>query len=161
MALPCPVTCEVGVNPWLIASLWVGLALIATMFSIRLGISVALVEIAVGVLAGNFLHLTPNEWVSFLASFGSVLLTFLAGAEIDPDVLRANLKESLLIGFFSFLAPALGAFAAAHWIFHWNLQAAQIAGIALARRATLATRNVRHLADLMISIVDPWAAQNL
>jgi Kef-type K+ transport system membrane component KefB len=119
------------VNPWLIASLWVGLALIATMFSIRLGISVALVEIAVGVLAGNFLHLTPNEWVSFLASFGSVLLTFLAGAEIDPDVLRANLKESLLIGFFSFLAPALGAFAAAHWIFHWNLQAAQIAGIAL------------------------------
>jgi Kef-type K+ transport system membrane component KefB len=118
-------------NPWLVASLWVGLALIATMFSIRLGVSVALVEIGVGVLAGNFLHLTPNEWVSFLAGFGSVLLTFLAGAEIDPDVLRANLKESLLIGFFSFLVPALGAFAAARWIFHWNLQAAQIAGIAL------------------------------
>ena len=90
-------------NPWLVASLWVGLALVATMFSIRLGISVALVEIGVGVLAGNFLHLTPNEWVSFLAGFGSVLLTFLAGAEIDPDVLRANLKESVLKGHFDLL----------------------------------------------------------
>jgi Kef-type K+ transport system membrane component KefB len=118
-------------NPWLVASLWVGLALIATMVSIRLGISVALVEIGVGVLAGNFLHLTPNEWVSFLASFGSILLTFLAGAEIDPDVLRANLKESLLIGSFSFLVPALGAFAAARWGFHWSLQGSAIAGIAL------------------------------
>jgi len=119
------------VNPWLVVSLWVGLALVATMFSIRLGISVALVEIGVGVLAGNFLHLAPNDWVSFLAGFGSVLLTFLAGAEIDPDVLRANLKESVLIGFFSFLPPAVGAFAAALWLFHWNLQAAEIAGVAL------------------------------
>jgi Kef-type K+ transport system membrane component KefB len=118
-------------DTWLIASLWVGLALISAMVSIRIGISVALVEICVGVLAGNFLHLSPNEWVNFLASIGSVLLTFLAGAEIDPRALRANLKESLLIGFFSFLAPALGAFAIAFWIFKWNLHGAEIAGIAL------------------------------
>jgi len=119
------------VNSWLIASLWVGLALIATMLSVRLGLAVALVEIGIGVLAGNFVGLAPNEWVNILAGFGSVLLTFLAGAEIDPDVLRANLKESLCIGFFSFLAPALGAFAAAFWVFHWTFHAAQIAGIAL------------------------------
>ena len=118
-------------NIWLTASLWVCLALIAAMISIRVGISVALVEIGVGVLAGNFLHLTPNDWVNFLAGVGSVLLTFLAGAEIDPEALRANLKESLLIGFFSFLAPALGAFAVAFWIFKWNLHGAEIAGIAL------------------------------
>ena len=118
-------------DTWLIASLWVGLAVISAMVSIRVGISVALVEISVGVLGGNFLHLAPNEWVNFLASIGSVLLTFLAGAEIDPDALRANLKESLLIGFFSFLAPAMGAFAAAFWIFKWNLHGAEIAGIAL------------------------------
>jgi Kef-type K+ transport system membrane component KefB len=122
---------EVGVNIWLTASLWVGLALIAAMISIRVGISVALVEIGVGVLAGNFLHLTPNDWVNFLAGVGSVLLTFLAGAEIDPEALRANLRESLVIGFFSFLAPALGAFAVAFWIFKWNLHGAEIAGIAL------------------------------
>jgi Kef-type K+ transport system membrane component KefB len=119
------------VNIWLTASLWVGLALIAAMISIRVGISVALVEIGVGVLAGNFLHLTPNDWGNFLAGVGSVLLTFLAGGEIDPDTLRANLKESLLIGFSSFLAPALGAFAVAFWIFKWNLHGAEIAGIAL------------------------------
>ena len=118
-------------NIWLIASLWVGLALVSAMVSIRLGISVALVEIGVGVLAGNFIHLAPNEWVNFLASIGSVLLTFLAGAEIDPVALRANLKESLLIGFFSFLAPALGAFATAFWIFRWSLHGAEIAGVAL------------------------------
>ena len=118
-------------NLWLIAALWVGLALVAAMLSIRVGIAVALVEIGVGVLAGNFLRLKPNDWVNFLAGLGSVLLTFLAGAEIDPDVLRANLKESVLIGFFSFLAPALGAFTVARWIFHWNLHGAEIAGIAL------------------------------
>jgi Kef-type K+ transport system membrane component KefB len=118
-------------NVWLIASLWVGLALVSALISIRVGISVALVEIGVGVLAGNFLHLAPNDWVNFLASIGSVLLTFLAGAEIDPGALRANLKESLLIGFFSFLAPALGAFAAAFWLFKWNLHGAEIAGVAL------------------------------
>jgi hypothetical protein len=33
-----------------------------------------------------------------------------------------------------------------------------IAGIALARRATLATRNTRHFADLPVPVIDPWAA---
>jgi len=32
----------------------------------------------------------------------------------------------------------------------------QIAGIVLARRATLATRNVRHFGDLDVPVVDPW-----
>lgn len=32
-----------------------------------------------------------------------------------------------------------------------------IAGIALARRATLATRNVRHFDDLSVPVVNPWA----
>jgi predicted nucleic acid-binding protein len=38
-----------------------------------------------------------------------------------------------------------------------DMRDTQIAGIVLARRATLATRNVRHFADLKISMVDPWA----
>jgi predicted nucleic acid-binding protein len=38
-----------------------------------------------------------------------------------------------------------------------DIRDTQIAGIALARRATLATRNVRHFDDLRIRIVDPWA----
>ena len=39
-----------------------------------------------------------------------------------------------------------------------DMRDTQIASIALARHATLATRNVRHFADLEISIVDPWGS---
>ena len=39
-----------------------------------------------------------------------------------------------------------------------DLRDTLIAGIALARRATLATRNVRHFADLEVPVVDPWTA---
>ncbi|HMF02396.1 MAG TPA: type II toxin-antitoxin system VapC family toxin, partial [Terriglobia bacterium] len=39
-----------------------------------------------------------------------------------------------------------------------DMRDTQIAGIALARHATLATRNVRHFADLEIPIVDPWVS---
>ncbi len=118
-------------NTWLIAALWMGLALAAALGSARFGISVALVEILFGFLAGNTFYLSPTPWIDFLAGTGSVLLTFLAGAEIDPDALRANFQESLTIGFFSFLAPGVGAFAAAYWIFGWDLHAAEIAGVAL------------------------------
>ena len=38
-----------------------------------------------------------------------------------------------------------------------DMRDTQIAGIVLARHATLATRNVRHFSDLKISIIDPWA----
>ncbi len=39
-----------------------------------------------------------------------------------------------------------------------DMRDTQIAGIALARHATLATRNVRHFADLKVPVVDPWTA---
>jgi Kef-type K+ transport system membrane component KefB len=118
-------------NIYLVAALWIGIALMAALGSVQLGISVALVEIFLGFLAGNTIKLSTTPWIDFLAGSGSVILTFLAGAEIDPDSLRANLRESLTIGFFSFLAPAMGAFAVAYWIFGWPLQGAEIAGVAL------------------------------
>ncbi len=118
-------------NTFLVAALWMGLALAAALGSVQLGISVALVEIFLGFLAGNTFHLSTTPWTDFLAGSGSVILTFLAGAEIDPEALRANFRESLTIGFFSFLVPAVGAFAVAYWIFGWSLQGAQIAGVAL------------------------------
>ncbi|SEP00715.1 cation:proton antiporter [Propionispora vibrioides] len=114
-----------------IAAQWVLLALIATVLSIRLGISVALMEIAVGVIGGNAMHLEITSWVTFLAGFGAVVLTFLAGAEIDPDSLKGNLKESLVIGFLSFLLPFLGGMWLAEYMFGWDGNAAKIAGIAL------------------------------
>jgi Kef-type K+ transport system membrane component KefB len=107
------------------------LALLASLISIRIGISVALIEILVGVAAGNFLGLHTTPWIDFLATFGSGLLTFLAGAEIEPQALRRHLKPALLIGFVSFLAPFLLAAAFARWVAHWDVHSSEIAGIAL------------------------------
>jgi Kef-type K+ transport system membrane component KefB len=118
-------------NVWLVASAWMALALAASLISIRVGISVALIEIVIGVVAGNFLGVHTTPWIDFLATFGSGLLTFLAGAEIDPDSLRRHLKPAAAIGAVSFLAPFLGAAAFAYWVAGWDRQAAWIAGIAL------------------------------
>jgi Kef-type K+ transport system membrane component KefB len=122
----------VSENVWFVAAIWMGLALIASLVSIRLGISVALIEILVGVLAGNFLHLqASNEWINFLALLGSGVLTFLAGAEIDPRSLKANLRASLLIGVLSFAVPFGVIWIFAQLVLGWPLHQAQIAGIAL------------------------------
>ena len=118
-------------NVYLIAGAWLGLALLASLVSIRIGIAVALVEIAFGVVGGNFLGLHTTPWIDFLATFGSVLLTFLAGAEIDPESLRRNLKKSLTIGAVSFALPFVAAFLFTYFIAGWTLQAAEIAGCAL------------------------------
>jgi Kef-type K+ transport system membrane component KefB len=119
-------------NIWFVAAIWMGLALVASLFSIWTGVSVALIEIFVGVLAGNFLHLhASNEWINFLAMLGSGVLTFLAGAEIDPRSLKANLRASLLIGVLSFALPFGVIWLFAPFVLGWSLQEAQIAGIAL------------------------------
>lgn len=116
---------------WLDSALWIGLALVASIISIRVAISVALIEIMVGALAGNAVGLTLTEWVNFLAGFGAILLTFLAGTEIDPTVVRKHLWSSLSIGAVGFFAPYLGVLAYAHYVIHWSWDEAQIAGISL------------------------------
>ena len=122
---------------WYTASAWIGLALLASLISIRIGISVALVEIFLGFVAGNLgAHFgsalfQPNAWINFLAGFASVVLTFLAGTEIEPESFRRQLKPILAIGILSFLLPFLGAWAYAYWVSGWTWQASQIAGIAL------------------------------
>ncbi len=129
-------------SPWLIAALWVGLALLASMISIRTAISVALIEIIVGAIAGNIIpfagslagvtaKLSTTPWIDFLAGFGSILLTFLAGAEIEPEVLQKHWKPALAIGFLSFLMPFLLVWVVAFACLHWTLHASLIAGIAL------------------------------
>lgn len=118
-------------NVWLTASVWMGLAFLASVISVRVGVAVALVEIVLGCIAGNAWHLQTTPWVDFLASVGSVLLTFLAGAEIDPGSLRRHLKVSVIIGIASFLLPFLGAMAYAYWLGSWTFPAAKLAGIAL------------------------------
>ena len=95
-------------NVWLASSVSIGLALAASIISIRVAISVALIEIIVGAIAGNIIGLEITPWVNFLAGFGAIMLTFLAGTEIDAKVVRNNLGPSVGIGVVSFLAPYLG-----------------------------------------------------
>jgi Kef-type K+ transport system membrane component KefB len=119
-------------NVWFIAAIWMGLAFSASLISIWAGISVALIEILVGVIAGNFLGIhATTDWINFLALLGSGVLTFLAGAEIDPRSLKANLRVSGLIGVLSFGVPFAVVWMFAQIVLGWPLHQAQIAGIAL------------------------------
>jgi Kef-type K+ transport system membrane component KefB len=118
-------------NVYAIAFVWIALAFLASLISIRVGFSVALIEIVVGVVAGNLFHLAATDWINFLASFGSVLLTFLAGAEIDPKSFRRFLVPSLAIGGIGFAAPFVAALAFAWFVLGWHWQASEICGIAL------------------------------
>jgi len=122
----------VGQNVWFIAALWMALAFVASLISIWTGISVALIEIVIGVFAGNVLGIhATTEWIDFLALLGSGVLTFLAGAEIDPRSLKANFRASGLIGLFSFGVPFVVVWLFVQFVLGWPLHQAQIAGIAL------------------------------
>ncbi|MBI1745388.1 MAG: cation:proton antiporter [Acidobacteria bacterium] len=116
--------------------LYVGLLLavltfIASLLSIKLGLSAAIIEITLGVIAGNFLGVTQLDWVKYIAGFGGILLTFLAGAEVDVQVMRGKAKESILIGTLSFAIPFLATMLLCRYLLHWDWPPAQIAGLAL------------------------------
>ncbi|HUK10310.1 MAG TPA: cation:proton antiporter [Stellaceae bacterium] len=118
-------------NIWLASALWIGLALAASVAQTWVAVSIALLEIIVGAIAGNLVTLTLTPWVNYLAGFGAILLTFLAGAEIDVKVIRRNFWSSMSIGVVGFFAPYLGVLAYAHFVSGWPWPQAQIAGIAL------------------------------
>jgi Kef-type K+ transport system membrane component KefB len=118
-------------NIWLASALWIGLALAASLLSIWAAISVALIEIMVGAVAGNLVGLPLTPWVNYLAGLGAILLTFLAGTEVDANVVRRKFGASVGIGFVSFLGPYLGCLLAARFLLGWSWPESQIAGIAL------------------------------
>jgi Kef-type K+ transport system membrane component KefB len=122
-------------NIYYVAAIWLGMALLASIVSIKIAVPAALVEIVVGALAGNIAgireHVTQTDIVVFLASVGSLVLTFLAGAEIDPVSLRGHWKASLSIGFVSFALPFVAAFGFCGLVLGWTLHAAEIGGVAL------------------------------
>jgi Kef-type K+ transport system membrane component KefB len=118
------------------SSLYVGMvlliaAVVASMLSVELGISVAVLELILGLALGNTFHLASPQWLLFLAGFGSVVLTFNAGTEIDPVQLRRTWRASLLIGTASFAAPFTLILLVCRFGLGWTWQAAQIGGVAL------------------------------
>ena len=126
-------------NVWVLAAVWVGLALIATLVAIWFKISTALSEIVVGTVAqliigAFFVHGelgAKAPWVTFLAGTGAIVLTFLAGAELDPQIFRTKWKEATVIGLVGFFGPFLGCTAIAHFILHWTARSSWLAGVAL------------------------------
>jgi Kef-type K+ transport system membrane component KefB len=121
----------VTVDQLLIATIVGFSILIASMVSVEIGLSVAIIEIACGVIAGNAFGVVSTPWIDFFASFAGIVLTFLAGAEVDPSLLRRKLKESVLIGGLSFLLPFVGAGLFAYFVAGWDLRQSEIAGIAM------------------------------
>jgi Kef-type K+ transport system membrane component KefB len=105
--------------------------LVASMLSVELGVTVALLELTLGVVAGNVLHLHTQDWLDFIASFASIVLTFLAGMEVDPAYMRRRLSASVGIGVVSFIGPFIIASAVAFFALDWSTRAALIAGTAL------------------------------
>ncbi len=124
---------------WAEATLWIGLALIAVLLSIWLKIATALSEIVVGTVAqlvigalvGRGFLGTTEGWITFLAGTGSIVLTFLAGAELDPVVFKAKWKQATLMGLVGFFAPFLGCTAVAYYALHWAPAPSWLAGVAL------------------------------
>jgi len=124
---------------WALASLWLGLALIASLLSIWLRISTALAEIAVGTVAqlvigaavGAAVLGTDEPWIKFLAGIGAIVLTFLAGAELDPQVFKLKWKEAAAVGLASFFFPFLGCAAAARYLLGWEVMPSWLAGVAM------------------------------
>jgi Kef-type K+ transport system membrane component KefB len=126
-------------HPFMIAALWLFLALLSALLASALRLSIALVEICVGLLAAAVLGgwgagdllAADSEWLRFLAGVGAVLLTFLAGAELDPAVMRTKLVEVNVVGLVGFFAPFLGCAALAYYGLGWSADASWLAGIAL------------------------------
>ena len=124
---------------WTQAAIWLGLALVASLASIWLRVATALSEIVVGTIAqlligaalGGALLAGDASWLKFLAGAGSILLTFLAGAELDPVVFRREWKSATVIGLVSFAVPFIGCAAVARWWLQWSPLASLLAGIAM------------------------------
>jgi glutathione-regulated potassium-efflux system ancillary protein KefC len=126
-------------NVWALAALWLSLALIAGLLSIWLRITTALSEIVVGTVAqlifgaviGSAVLGTDESWIKFLSGIGAIVLTFLAGAELDPAVFKLKWKEAIAVGLASFFLPFLGCAAGAHYVLGWEVMPSWLAGVAM------------------------------
>lgn len=124
---------------WALAALWLGLALLASLISIWFRVSTALSEIVVGTIAqliigaaiGSAVLGTDESWIKFLSGLGAIVLTFLAGAELDPQVFKLKWKEAATVGLTSFFLPFFGCAAGAYFVLGWQPMPSWLAGVAM------------------------------
>jgi Kef-type K+ transport system membrane component KefB len=126
-------------NAWVLSAVWVGLALFATLLAIWFRVATALSEIVVGTVAQlvitAFLSagglLGSTQWVAYLAGAGAIVLTFLAGAELEPAIFKTKWRESLAVGMAGFFGPFLGCTLVGHYILGWSMRSSWLCGVAL------------------------------
>lgn len=123
---------------WLLATVWISLALLSTFISVKFGLATALCEIMVGMIAqalilyfGGYSLEANASWIQFLAGSGAIVLTFLAGAELDPHIIKQKWQKISLIGLIAFLIPFLGCTAVAYYLLGWSSSASWLCGVAL------------------------------
>jgi Kef-type K+ transport system membrane component KefB len=119
------------VEPVQLAAILAAVVVVASLVSVELGVTVALLELTLGVVVGNVFDLGSAEWLDFIAKFASIVLTFLAGMEVDPDYMRRRPSASLGIGFTSFAGPFAVTSLVSYFLIGWTLKASLIAGTAL------------------------------
>jgi Kef-type K+ transport system membrane component KefB len=119
------------VSPIQLAAVLAAVVFLASMLSVELGITVALLELTLGVVVGNIFHLGTAEWLDFIAKFASIVLTFLAGMEVDPGYMRDRAKATFALGLVSFAGPFVVASLTSYFLIDWTLEASLIAGTAL------------------------------
>jgi Kef-type K+ transport system membrane component KefB len=141
------------VSPIELGAVLVGVVLVASVVSVELGVTVALLELTFGVVIGNVFDLQTQQWLDFIAAFASIVLTFLAGMEVDPAYMRRRLEASVGIGVASFAGPFAVAALVSYFLLDWMPKASLIAGTALSTTSLAVVYAVlveRGLTDLAI-----------
>lgn len=140
-------------SSWGLVALIAAIAAVTALLGPRLGVSAALLEIVAGILAANWFGVTAtgNAWLPFLASIGSVVLIFLAGASIDPAVLRARWRAATTLGIVSFASPLVVVSLMARFVLLWSPTASLLAGVALSSTAAAIVYVVLAESDLLSS----------
>jgi Kef-type K+ transport system membrane component KefB len=118
-------------EPVQLAAVLAAAVVLASILSVELGVAVALFELGLGVVVGNIFDLRSQEWLDFIAAFASIVLTFLAGLEIEPAYFRERFVASVSIGVVSFLGPFVIGSLVAYGLLDWTVKASLIAGTAL------------------------------
>lgn len=124
---------------YFIAAFWFLASVFSTIIANRLKISMALMEIIIGALIGYaafrlglFDRLLLNaDWMKFIAGFAAIMLTFLAGSELNPETLKSKFREITVVGLIGFFAPFAGASLVSYYILDWDIRASLLTGIAL------------------------------
>jgi Kef-type K+ transport system membrane component KefB len=127
------------INIYTVAAFWFLSALLSTIIANRLKISNALMEIIIGAIIG-FIAFKMSmadrlsldaDWMKFIAGVAAIMLTFLAGSELNPDSLKSKFKEITIVGLVGFFSPFIGASLIAYFLLDWGLRPSLLTGIAL------------------------------